>query len=65
MEAEIGGSTVKENCKRCSRPLKAAESIAKGYGLACKKKQDAADAEFLKIQITIFEELEYQDNLRK
>lgn len=54
-----------DNCKRCGRPLKTVESIAKGYGPACKKKQDAADAEFRKIQITIFEELEYQDNLRK
>lgn len=51
-----------ESCKRCGRPLKSAESIAKGYGSICKKKQDAADAEFLKIQINIFEELEYQEN---
>ena len=52
-------------CNRCNRPLKTARSIAMGYGPTCKKKQDAADAEFLKIQITMFEELEYQENLRK
>ena len=56
---------MKENCKRCGRLLKTAESIAKGYGSICKKKQDAADAEFLKIQITIFEELDYQDKVRR
>lgn len=54
-----------DNCKRCGRPLKSLGSIAKGYGPICKKKQDAADAEFLKIQITIFEELEYQEKVRK
>lgn len=47
-------------CKRCKRPLKTPESIKRGYGLICKKKQDAADAEFLKLQITIDEEIEYQ-----
>lgn len=53
-----------ENCKRCGRPLKTAESIAKGYGAICKKKKDVADAEFLKIQITIFDEFEYQEKMR-
>lgn len=49
------------NCKRCGRELKTPESIKRGYGLICKKKQDAADAEFLKLQVTIDEELEYQE----
>lgn len=53
------------NCKRCGRPLKNDRSRAQEYGLTCKKKQDAADAEFLKIQITIFEELEYQEKVRR
>ncbi len=47
-------------CKRCSRPLETPESIQRGYGLVCKKKQDAADAEFERIQITIDEEIKYQ-----
>ncbi|GIN71166.1 hypothetical protein J14TS2_16410 [Bacillus sp. J14TS2] len=51
-------------CKRCGRVLKSEKSIDAGYGPVCKKKQEAADAEFEKIQITIFEELEYQKGLR-
>jgi len=47
--------------KRCSKPLKTAKSIEVGLGPVCKKKQDAADAEFAKLQITIDEELEYQE----
>jgi len=48
-------------CKRCSKPLKTLKSIEIGMGPVCKKKQDAADAEFLKLQITIDEELQYQE----
>ncbi len=51
-------------CKRCNRPLKTEKSLEVGYGPVCKKKQDAADAEFLKMQVTIFEELEYQERVR-
>jgi len=47
-------------CKRCSKPLKTLKSIDIGYGPVCKKKQDALDAEFAKLQITIDEEIEYQ-----
>lgn len=46
------------HCKRCGRELKTPESIKRGYGLICKKKQDAADAEFLKLQVTIDEVIE-------
>lgn len=53
------------NCKRCGRPLKNDKSVAQEFGPTCKKKQEAADAEFLKIQITIFEELEYQEKVRR
>lgn len=52
-------------CKRCGRQLKSDSSVAKGYGPTCKKKYDAAEAEFLKIQITIFDEFEYQEKVRK
>lgn len=48
-------------CKRCGKILKTHKSIEIGMGAICKKKQDAADAEFLKLQITIFEELQYQE----
>lgn len=47
-------------CKRCKRPLKTPDSIRRGYGLICKKKQDAAEAEFLKRQITLEQFLEYE-----
>lgn len=50
-------------CKRCSKPLKTLLSIKVGYGPVCKKKQDAADAEFAKVQITIDEEIEYQERV--
>ena len=50
-------------CKRCKKPLKTLKSIAVGYGPVCKKKQDALDAEFLKRQITIDEEIEYQEKV--
>ena len=53
------------NCKRCGRELKSDISTVQGYGPVCKKKQEAADAEFLRIQITIDEELAYQDKVRK
>lgn len=49
------------NCKRCNRPLKTHKSIENGYGPVCKRKNDAAEAEFLKRQVTIDEELEYQE----
>ena len=45
-------------CGRCGKPLKSAKSIEIGMGPVCKKKQDAADAEFERIQITIDEMLE-------
>ena len=47
-------------CGRCGKPLKTLESIKNGLGPVCKKKQDALDAEFLRIQVTIDEEFEYQ-----
>lgn len=47
-------------CRRCGRKLKTEKSIEVGFGPVCKKKHDAAEAEFLKIQITIDEEIEYQ-----
>lgn len=47
-------------CKLCGKTLKTAESIEIGMGPVCKAKQDALDAEFAKIQITIDEEIEYQ-----
>lgn len=52
-------------CKRCNRPLKSSRSIAAEYGPTCKRKQEEADAEFLRIQITIDEELAYQDNVKR
>jgi len=48
-------------CERCGKTLKTAKSIEIGMGPVCKKKQDAADAEFEKLQITIDEELQYQE----
>lgn len=51
-------------CKRCNRPLKTAKSIENGYGPVCKKKHDEAEAEFMKMQITIDEEIAYQEKLR-
>lgn len=47
-------------CKRCNRPLKTPRSIDVGFGPVCKKKHDEAEAEFLKRQVTIDEELAYQ-----
>lgn len=52
-------------CKRCNRLLKTPKSIETGYGPTCKRKQDEADAEFLRIQITMDEELAYQEKIRK
>ncbi|UAW07747.1 hypothetical protein PVJ1_00013 [Psychrobacillus phage PVJ1] len=51
-------------CKRCNRPLKTQKSIAVGYGPTCKKKHDEAEEEFLKRQITIDEEIAYQEKVR-
>lgn len=50
-----------EMCKRCGRKLKTQKSIEDGYGPVCKRKQAEADAEFLKIQMTIDEVIEYQE----
>ncbi|WP_199083904.1 MULTISPECIES: DUF6011 domain-containing protein [unclassified Sporosarcina] len=47
-------------CKRCNKPLKTSESIQVGFGPVCKRKHDEAEAEFLKRQITLDEEIEYQ-----
>lgn len=51
-------------CKRCNKPLKTPKSIDDGYGPVCKRKHEEAEAEFLKRQITIDEELEYQKRMR-
>lgn len=42
-----------EYCKRCNRRLKDEKSIAEGFGRTCKKKFEAEEAEFQRIQITI------------
>ncbi|GKV55995.1 hypothetical protein NCCP2222_19420 [Sporosarcina sp. NCCP-2222] len=52
-------------CKRCNKPLKTPQSIAVGYGPVCKQKHDEAEAEFLKRQITIDEELAYQERVAR
>lgn len=52
-------------CKRCNRPLKTTKSIDNGYGPVCKKKHEEAEAEFLKRQITIDEELSYQEKVAR
>ena len=41
------------HCLRCGRELKDEKAQEVGYGRVCKKKQEIADAEFLKKQITI------------
>jgi len=51
-------------CKRCNRPLKSEDSITNGFGPVCKKKHEEAEAEFLKRQITLDEELAYQEKLK-
>lgn len=51
-------------CNRCNRPLKTQKSIDEGYGPVCKRKHEAAETEFLKLQVTIDEELEYQEKMR-
>lgn len=48
-------------CKRCKKPLKTLRSIEVGYGPICKRKHDEAEAEFLKLQITIDDEMQYQE----
>lgn len=51
-------------CKRCGKPLISDKSIRAGYGAVCKRKQLAeAEAEFERIQITIFEVIEYQERI--
>lgn len=52
-------------CGRCNRKLKTAKSIADGFGPVCKKKHEEAEAEFLKRQITLDEEMEYQQAVAK
>ncbi|BDH60114.1 hypothetical protein MTP04_02440 [Lysinibacillus sp. PLM2] len=46
-------------CNRCNRKLKSQKSIDVGMGPTCKKKheQELADIEFQKMQITIYEEM--------
>jgi hypothetical protein len=51
-------------CNRCNRPLKTQKSIDVGYGPVCKRKHQEAEEEFLKRQVTIDEELEYQEKMR-
>lgn len=64
MLGESNEGPVKEGrvmtCGRCGRKLKTAKSIEAGFGPVCKKKHEEAEAEFLKRQITIDEEIEYQ-----
>ncbi|BAQ11329.1 hypothetical protein OXB_2858 [Bacillus sp. OxB-1] len=50
-------------CKRCNRKLKTQKSIDVGFGPVCKKKHDEAEAEFLKLQVTIDEEMAYQERI--
>ncbi|MEK3935953.1 DUF6011 domain-containing protein [Sporosarcina sp. FSL W7-1349] len=50
-------------CKRCNRKLKTTKSIEVGFGPVCKKKHDEAEAEFLKLQVTIDEEIAYQERI--
>lgn len=52
-------------CNRCNRKLKTLKSIEAGYGPTCKRKQEEADAEFLRIQITMDEELAYQEKVKR
>ncbi len=53
------------NCKRCNRRLKTRKSMEIGFGPVCKRKHDEAEAEFLKKQITIDEELAYQERMAR
>ncbi|MEG0259577.1 MAG: DUF6011 domain-containing protein [Lysinibacillus sp.] len=53
-------------CARCNRKLRSQKSIDVGFGPTCKKKfmEEAADAEFKKNQMTIFDiELESERDL--
>ena len=52
-------------CKRCNKPLKTPKSINDGMGSICKRKQEAADAEFEKRQVTIDEVLDYQEKSKR
>ncbi len=51
-------------CKRCNRPLEIQKSIDIGFGPVCKKMHDEAEEEFLKLQITVNDELEYQTKMK-
>ncbi|WP_313893881.1 DUF6011 domain-containing protein [Psychrobacillus sp.] len=51
-------------CKRCNRPLRTQKSIDTGFGQVCKRKHDEAEEEFLKRQITVDDELEYQSKMK-
>lgn len=53
-----------ETCGRCGRKLKTAKSIKDGFGPVCKRKHEEAEEEFLKRQITIDEEIEYQQAVK-
>lgn len=61
--AKEGQAMSGARCGRCSRPLKTPRSIELGFGPVCKKKHDEAEAEFLKRQITIDEEIQYQQKV--
>lgn len=52
-------------CKRCNKPLKTPKSISVGFGPVCKRKHDEAEAEFLKRQVTIEEEIAYQERMAR
>lgn len=52
-------------CKRCNRKLKTPRSIEVGFGSVCKRKHDEAEAEFLKRQVTIDEEIAYQERVAR
>ena len=43
--------------------MKTPRSIEVGFGPVCKRKHDEAEAEFLKLQVTIDEEIAYQERI--
>ncbi|WP_342505887.1 DUF6011 domain-containing protein [Sporosarcina sp. FSL K6-2383] len=52
-------------CNRCGRELKTQQSIKNGFGPVCQKKHEEAEAEFLKKQVTIDEEIAYQEKVAR
>lgn len=60
-----GGGETMSKCKLCGKTLKTPESIKYGYGPICKRKHEEAEAEFLKRQITLDEELAYQERVAR